>query len=289
MPRPPAGSGEQSRSGPRTAAARPATAGYLRMLVRLAASGLRERMQYRFNFVVSFVLRGAVMIIDFALVAVILYRFGFVGGWDVYEIALLYGTASAAQGLYRTFADELERFETYLIDGRFDGILVRPWPTLMTLLARRFDFNRIGVALQGAAIAGIGTVELLRRGTLGYWGLPYVFLLPLLGAAVLFALSTATAALGFWLLRIDELQVFTMYAPLTASFYPLSIYPRWLKGMLYTILPMAYINYLPALYLLGKGAGPWALALSPAVAVVTVLAAYRFWLYGERHYQSPGT
>lgn len=263
--------------------------GYLRVMLRLAVSGLRERMQYRFNFLVSFFLRGFIMLFDFALVAVILYRFGFVDGWDVCEVALLYGAASAAQGLYRTFGDELERFESYLIDGGFDGILVRPWPTLFTLLVRRFDFNRLGAAAQGAAIAGIGIAELLRRGTLGYGDLAYVLLLPLMGATVLFALSTATATLGFWLLRIDELQVFTMYAPLTASFYPLSIYPGWLKRLLYTVLPMAYINYLPALYLLDKGAGPWVLAVSPAVAALTAAAAYRFWLYGERHYQSPGT
>ncbi len=259
------------------------------VLWRLARAGLRERMQYKFSFLVSALIRGASIAVDFALVAVILYRFRFVDGWDVFEVALLYGPASAAQGLFRMVGYEIEGFENYLINGTFDSILIRPWPTLFTLLARRMDFNRLGITAQGLVVCALGAAKLVARGQLQAWDLLYIALLPLFGALVLLAVSTFTAALGFWLIRIDELQVFTLYAPLTASYYPLSIYPGWLRGLLFTVIPMAFINYVPVLYLLGKGGGGWALAASPAVAAVACALAYRFWLFAERYYQSTGS
>lgn len=260
-----------------------------RVLVLLARAGIRERMQYKFSFVVSTLIRAVSMATDFALVAVILYRFRFIDGWDIYQVALLYGLASAANGLFRTVANEIEGFENYLINGTFDSLLIRPWPTLFTLLARKMDFNRLGTLAQGVLIAIIGAAKLLERGQLLPWQLLYVAVLPFLGAMILLAIVTFTAALGFWLIRIDELQVFTLYAPLTASYYPLSIYPGWLRGLLYTVLPMAFINYVPVLYLLGKGGGPWSLAASPAVAVLACVIAYRFWLFAERRYHSTGS
>jgi ABC-2 type transport system permease protein len=255
----------------------------------LARAAMREKMQYKFSFLVSSGIRGIAIGIDFALVAVILYRFRFIDGWDIYQVALLYGPGSAAHGLFRIVANEIETFENYLINGTYDSILIRPWPTLFTLLARKMDFNRLGIAAQGLLITAVGAANLLHRGLLQPWQLLYVALLPVLGAMVLFAISTVTAALGFWLMRTDELQVFTLYAPLTASYYPLSIYPGWLRGLLYTVLPMAFINYVPVLYLLGKGGGPGALLASPAVAALGCVVAYRFWLFAERHYHSTGS
>jgi ABC-2 type transport system permease protein len=261
----------------------------LRVLWLLARAGLREKMQYKFSFLFSAAVRGISIALDFALVAVILYRFGAISGWDIYEVALLYGPASAAHGLFRMVGNEIEGFEQYLVSGTFDSILIRPWPTLFTLLARKMDLNRLGIAAQGLAITSVGVSALVHRGQLGPWQALYVACIPLFGALVLLAISTATAALGFWMTRIDELQVFTLYAPLTASYYPLSIYPGWLRGLMYTLIPVAFINYVPVLFLTGKGGGAWSLAASPAVAVLALMAAYRFWLFAERRYQSTGS
>lgn len=262
---------------------------YLRLLWLLARSGLRERMHYKANFLITLVLRTALTMVDFLLVAVILYRFKLIAGWDVYEVAVLYGPAAMAYGLFRMFADELERFERYLVSGDFEGLLVRPWPTLLTLLGRRIDFSRLGAVAQGGVIMAIGASNLIGRGALTPLAALYLAVVPAFGALILTALSLLTAAIGFWTIRIEELQVFVLYAPLTASYYPLSIYPGWLKALLYTVIPVAFVNYLPVMYLLGKGAGPWTLVASPAVAGLMMLIGYRAWLFGNRNYQGTGT
>ena len=262
---------------------------YGRVFMVLLRSGLRERMQYRANFVITALLRAIMAIADFLIIAVILLRFRVIDGWDMYEVALLYGLVSIGNALYHVVGRELEQIEQYLVSGDFDALLVRPWPTLFTLLARRLELGRLGNGVQGIAVAAVGAVELARRGTLGGWEFAYLPLIPLTSGAIILAVALATAAAGFWLIRTDELQVFTTYAPLTAAYYPLSIYPGWLRNMLYTLIPMAFANYLPVRYLLGKGGSPWVLLASPAVGVLALMLAYRLWRIGETRYQSTGS
>ena len=56
-----------------------------------------------------------------------------------------------------------------------------------------------------------------------------------------------------------------------------------------TLIPMAFGNYLPVRYLLGKGGSPWVLLLAPVVGVLALWLAYRLWLVGETRYQSTGS
>lgn len=261
----------------------------LRVYGRLAVASLRAKMQYKWDFLVNTFLYAALTMADFLMLAAILLRFKRIGGWDIYEVGLLYGMSWIAMALYRTFAPELHDFDRYIVHGEFDALLVRPWPTLLTLLGRDFQPHRLGAALQGTVILGISARHLLGEGTLDHFGLSYVLLGSVLGTLIPFSLSLITAALAFWVVRTGDLQTFTMYAPITASQYPLTIYPRWLKALLTSVLPVGFINFIPVQYLLGKGGGPWSLIVSPVVASGFAFVAYAFWRIGERHYHSTGS
>jgi len=59
------------------------------------------------------------------------------------------------------------------------------------------------------------------------------------------------------------------------------------------VIPMAFINYYPSLYLLDKpdpfGLPAWVPFLSPFVAVFAFLGALAIWRFGVSHYQSTGS
>lgn len=261
----------------------------LRLYGKLAAASLRARMQYKIDFLVSSLFYAALTTADFLMLAAIMLRFKRIGGWDIYEVGLLYGMAWIAMGLYRTFASELHNFETYIVHGEFDALLVRPWPTLLTLLGRNCEPHRLGAAVQGGIILAVSARHLMSEGVLDRLGLAYVVAASVLGALILTGISLATAAVAFWTVRTGELQTFTMHAPVTASQYPLTVYPGWLRALLTSILPVAFINFIPVQYLLGKGGGPWTLFVSPLVAVLFCLAAYALWRAGEKRYHSTGS
>lgn len=261
----------------------------VQLYLRSVQSAMRAKMQYRADFITGLLLYGVLSATDFLMIAAILTRFPRLGGWDVYEVGLLYGMASVAMGLYRTFGAELHEFERYLVRGEFDGLLVRPWPTLFTLLGRNVEPERLGNSLQGALLVGICSWRLWETGALDALEVAYVAAVSIMGTLVPFSLALITAAFGFWVVRIDEFQTFVMYAPVAASHYPLTVYPGWLRALLTSVLPVGFMNFVPVQYLLGKGGGPWVLWASPLVMVGFAVLAYGCWRLGERHYQSTGT
>ena len=255
------------------------------MFWRLMVLSLRAQMEYKLDFIVSNLFRTLLAVTDFLLIAVIMFRFDTVDGWTIYQVGLLFGVASLALAIYRSLASAVHNFEAVLINGEFDSLLIRPLPTLITLLTRRFElrwFGHMGQALVLIIICG-RAVDL----SLGAWA--YMLILPLWATCTLFGISLATVTLGFWLTRIDEFLTFTMYAPAYAASFPLSIFPGWLKGVFFTVLPIAYINYIPLQVLLGKG-GDWTwLLLPPLTAILVLTLAYRFWLFGHSRYHSTGS
>ncbi len=116
----------------------------------LASASLRAKMQYKFDFVTSTIIQALMGTYDFFLVAVILWKFREVAGWDIYEIGLLFAVSRVGYGFYRVFCNELEQFEGYIVRGDFDSILIRPWPSLFVLLSRSVDLSRLTWVVQGA-------------------------------------------------------------------------------------------------------------------------------------------
>lgn len=258
------------------------------LYLRLIGASIRARMQYKWDFILTSFFYALITAIDFLTVAAILYRYNSVAGWNLYEVSLLSGVASASHGIYRVFGAEIDAFEKYLVNGEYDSFLIRPWPPLLSLLARNFDLGRIGGTLQGYLVLSLGLSGVLKQGAPG-WLLPYALMLPLAGAVVIGSIGIAVAGAGFYVTRISELQTFAINAPLAAATYPAEIFPRWLRGLLSSLLPVACIGYIPMRYALGKGGTPLSLLAPLAAAAVALFVALRIYQRGERRYQSTGS
>ncbi len=260
----------------------------MKLYLRLLMAAIRSRMQYKFDFLLTTIVWAMITALDFLTVAAILFRYETVAGWSIYQVALLSGLASASNGLYRVFGSELNEFERYLITGEYDGLLVRPWPPLLSLLSRNFDIGRIGGAIQGYLVIGIGLAGVLAEGAPA-WLTPYALLVPVAGGVIVGSIAMAVAGVGFYLTRISDLQTFAINAPITAANYPAEIFPRWLRGLLTGLLPVATIGYIPIRYALGKGGYVLNLGAPFLAAAAALMVALRIYRWGERHYQSTGS
>lgn len=261
----------------------------LRLYWILASASVRATMQYKFDFVTTSIIQAVTGAFDYYLIGVILWKFDTVAGWDIFEIGLLFAVSKIGLGIYRVFSEELEQFERYMIRGDFDSVLIRPYPSLFVLMSRKVDLSRFALALQGIGVAAISVPRLLQTGQLTWGELGFLAMACLASAVLYFVVGLATASAAFWIVRIDELQVFTQNAPATATLHPLEIYPGWLRAVLLSVLPFGVGNYVPVVYLLEKG-GTWMNLVWPIVACVAGLAiSFRLWHAGEHAYQSTGS
>jgi ABC-2 type transport system permease protein len=110
---------------------------------------------------------------------------------------------------------------------------------------------------------------------------------------IFFSIFVLAAAFCFWTVEGKEATHVFSYGGVTLVDYPLDIYADWLRRFATFILPLAFVSYYPALYLLDRpdplGLPGWMRLLSPFAALALALLARLGWSVGVRHYQSTGS
>jgi ABC-2 type transport system permease protein len=263
---------------------------YLALYFRLLGAQVRAQMQYRASFLAEFLGNLVITGLDFAMVAILLARFRAIGGWELPEVLFLYGTSAISFSLAELFVGAFDNFEVWVVRGEFDRVLLRPLPVIFQMLSGAFPMRRFGRLAQGS-IALIVALTLLKPA----WRIPQVlFLGATLAGGILFfmAIFVLGATLSFWSPQSHEVANIFTYGGQFMTSYPMHIYEAWLRSIFTFVIPMAFINYYPALYLLGKpdplGLPAWIPFLSPLVAVIVLRGALAVWRTGVRRYQSVG-
>ncbi len=263
----------------------------LGLYFRLIGARVRSEMQYRLSFFAQMFGSFLVTILDFVTVVVLLNRFQQIAAWGLADVAFLYSTSAVSYALADMLAGGFNDFERLIIRGDFDRLLLRPLSTPMQLMTEGFPLRVLGRLAQGLLALGFALWLLHPSWDPGRW----LFLgVTLAGGCIFFlALLIAGATFSFWSPQTAEATNIVTYGGQFMTSYPMSIYEDWMRSFFTFVLPMAFINYYPALYLLGKpdpfGLPGWAAFLSPAIALLALVAALAFWRVGIRHYQSTGS
>jgi ABC-2 type transport system permease protein len=258
---------------------------------RLVAARLRSQMQYRTSFalmtLVSLVSTGS----ELLAIMIMFNHFGELAGWRVGEVALLYGLASVAFGLNEMISDGFDLFPQTIQRGEFDRVLLRPVGVFTQVLATDFQLRRLGRIAQGLA-----AVALAVTWTPIAWTPAKVAYLPVVvvsGAVMFMALTVLGAVLCFWTVQSIEIINTLTYGGTELASYPLPIYHELLQRFFTFVVPLAFITYFPALYILDKpdplGLPAWVAFLTPVAASALALVAGLAWGVGVRHYQSTGS
>lgn len=102
------------------------------------------------------------------------------------------------------------------------------------------------------------------------------------------------SGISFW--TVDSLEVMNMatYGGQFLTQYPMTIYGDFLRSFFTFVIPMAFINYYPTLWLLGKpdpfGAPIGLLAvLAPFVCLAMFAVGVALWRHGVHRYTSTGS
>jgi len=109
---------------------------------------------------------------------------------------------------------------------------------------------------------------------------------------ILFSFLTRTFDFEASNVSVKDKHVFTYGGDGVAS-YPLDIYRGSVRRFFTFVVPLAFVNYEPALFVLGRpdplGLPDAVRLLSPVAALAMAGVARYGWQFGVRHYQSTGT
>lgn len=259
---------------------------------RLIGARIKSQMQYKVSFVLELAGFAVTTALEFSIIVILLTRFPSIAGWQIEEVALLYGLTSIAFGLAEMSGRGFDApFELMMQRGTFDTILIRPLGSFFQVLASEFQLRRLGRTIQGVAALGYAFMQIDIA-----WTFDKLLLLPLTivsGSVIYLALLVIGATICFWTIKTPEvINAFTFGGQELTS-YPLSIYNRWIRTLFLWIVPVAFVNYPAALLLLERsdpyGLPPTLAWAAPLVAALFFAAARGFWQIGVTKYQSVGS
>ena len=259
---------------------------------RLIGSRIRSQMQYKTSFIVELIGFTATTAIEFAVLVILFARFPSLLGWNIAEVALLYGLTSVAFGLTEMIGRGFDSpFEVMMQRGMFDGVLARPLNSFFQVLTSEFQLRRLGRTLQGIGVLVYAFSRLAIE-----WTPAKALLLPLTvvsGMFIYLGLFVIGATICFWTIKTPEvLNAFTFGGNQMVS-YPLGIYSRPLRTVFLWIVPVGFVNYPTALVLLERtdpyGLPPNIAWAAPLVAAIFFGISLCGWQYGITKYQSVGS
>ncbi len=252
---------------------------------------IRSTLAYRTSFVLMALGNFAASALDFVAIVLMFSQIDALGGFTLPEVAFLYGTATLSLGLADLLLGSMDRLGSRVRDGTLDTLLLRPVPVFAQVAADRFALRRLGRIGQALLVLGWSVTRLDVDWTAGRVLLAVVTALS--GAAIFAAVFTAGAAFQFWAQDAAEVQNSFTYGGTTMLQYPPTVFAKDLVRGVTFLVPLAFVNWLPALRLMGRpdplGLPGWADFLGPAVAALMCAGAGLAWRHGLRAYRSTGS
>ncbi len=250
-------------------------------------------MQYRVGFLLETLSVALGSIISFVTLALVLQKFEGIAGWSLGEVAFLFALVELSFGLMDMIFSgfDPDYFAAHTRQGTLDQYLLRPVSLTLQIFGSQFILRRLGRIFQGTLIL-VYAVQLVNI----EWTVGKILYLPLVIAGmVLFfgGLFMLGATITFWTVeRIEAVNILT-YGGTELMSYPMTIYQDWMRRFFTYIVPAIFLNYYPSLYFLDRP-DPFNMPfvvrfIAPVVGLGVFLAAYVFWRFGVRYYQSTGS
>ncbi|WP_341927413.1 ABC-2 family transporter protein [Nocardioides psychrotolerans] len=256
---------------------------------RIGALWVRASMAYPASFwmmaVGSFLTTG----LDFVGIWILFGNVDDLGGFSLTEIGFLYGATGLGIAFADLFVGRVERLGQMIRFGRLDTMMTKPVPLLVQVCADEFALRRFARVLQA-------TIVFTWASTYVDWTLPRALVaveMVVSGSLIFFCLFVSLACLQFWTADSSEAANAFTYGGNTITQFPLSVFPAEVVKALTFVVPIAFVNWYPALFILGREDPfglPAALQLASPVAAGAMLAVTALvWRTGVRHYRSTGS
>jgi ABC-2 type transport system permease protein len=247
----------------------------------------KARLEYRLDFLSSVVASFLGTAASFGFLLIVFSRAPAIQGWSFEELVFLYGFSLIPFGLFNVLSWNLYQFaERYLIEGRFDRVLLRPVDPVFQVLFEAFRLESLQETVTGLfAVAWASRRLGLSFGPLdgalfAVWAV--------CGAVIYLAIFVGLTATSFWIEdRIGILPpVFNL---MQFGRYPLTIYDAWIRFSLSFVIPFAFASFYPTVRFLHRDQFLREFWAVPPIAVLCVAIALTVWRAGVRRYHSTGS
>lgn len=183
------------------------------------------------------------------------------------------------------FGNNLPDLPNIVTDGEFDFYITKPISPLFLISLKIFTINGVWRFLTQVIIL----IWLFSQFNFAASAWHALMVIPLFFCAVAidYAIVLMLNTLSFWFERIDNINSL-WEVTVDVGKFPILVFPKALRILSLTLIPIAFAGNVPLLVLTGK----WALTtifFTFAVTAFFLLTARAFWRYAIRNYSSTGS
>lgn len=258
----------------------------MRLYLKYFSMQLKSILEYRKTFIISILSQLLMSVTAFISIFFLFDKFGNIEGYTFDNVLICFSISftgySIAECMFRAF----DHFDRMIGNGKFDRILVRPKNVIIQILGEEMEFAKMGRAFAGFVVfiwLLTQHEELLRPDKF------ITLLLMILGTMIIYAgLFVLKAGISFFTTQsLEIMNIFTDGGRDLAQ-YPLNVYKKWVKIFFTYILPLAWVNYYPLLYVIDKTDNKINIVM-PLISILFILPCYAVWNIGLKKYKSTGS
>ena len=205
-------------------------------LLSIKYSIMRE-MVNKFTFlsnIIFMILNNASMIVQWIVIYSIKES---VGSYSLKMVILLWGFASATYGVSHFFFKNAFNLSSFINSGRLDTMIVQPKNILLSTITTDVSVSAIGDMIYGYIMLFV----------YGFTPLNFLLftLLAITGGLITASIAVISGSLAFWFGKSDAIANTTESITTMIATYPEDIFNTAIKIVIYTIIPVAFIAYVP--------------------------------------------
>ncbi len=206
---------------------------------------LKSSLEYKTSFIIQSIfmaINNGFFLIFWLLVFSI--NNGDVNGLEMNDILFIWAVSPASWGLANFLFGGLREINRYVLNGSLDTYLLQPKNILLSVATSKCDFSAFGDLIYGLVIGWIACGKI----SLYLQFLSYV----LIGTVVTCASFILIRILVIWIGEVEQIaHIYENSLFITLCTYPYEIFGSFMKGLMFTLVPAAYVAHIP-LKLLGN-------------------------------------
>jgi ABC-2 type transport system permease protein len=259
---------------------------YISILGHYFLQYLKSRMAYQGDFFIAIFASFSATLASFGFIYILFHRVSSLQGWRFEELMFIYGFSLTALGFFNVLSLNLYEFgERYIIEGRFDQVLLRPLHSLFQVLFEAFRIESLQEVVTGTVLMAYAAMKLKLE-----FSLLELALLPVMvlcGVIIYVSVFIMLTSVSFWF--EDRIGITPpVYNMIPFGRYPTSIYNLFLQFLLSWIIPFAFASFYPATFFLKRMEYWYFFCMAPVMAVLFGGLALLVWHFGVKNYQSVG-
>ncbi len=239
--------------------------------------------QYRRDTILKMIVNLLWVGMFFTVIEVIFSQTNAIAGWSKPEVYLMTVFWIMQDELWVTFfGSNLPYISDIIVEGDMDLMIIKPISTLFLI-----SFQK----LLTRGFYRFLTQILILAWLLHRFAFSITPLRALTGASLLlvavwvnYSISLVLNTLSFWFARIENINAVHAYLTSLGK-YPVSVWPKAVRVLLLSAIPMAFCAYIPVATLVGRW--PWyGVLYAYILAGLLFFLAVQFWRFALKRYSS---